>query len=200
MPPMDVEQDQHVVLRDMAWQDFEAMLALRGERAGVRMYYLDGEIELTSSTKVHHGRRACLARLVELWALETDISLNGYGSWTLKNELRDAGGEPDECYILGTDTEKDVPDLVIEVEWSRVLGLPKETIYRRLGARELWTLKADGTLLVRALVKGAWVKRARSKLLPKLDLARLLEFLAIEPQSQAVRAYRDALRAKPRRR
>jgi hypothetical protein len=38
-----------------------------------------------------------------------------------------------------------------------------------------------------------------SKLLPKLDVAWLRSFLDIEPQSRAVRALRDALRAKKRR-
>jgi hypothetical protein len=51
LPPMSFEEDQHVVLRAMSWQDFEALLAIRGDRSGVRMYYLDGEIELVSSTK-----------------------------------------------------------------------------------------------------------------------------------------------------
>jgi Uma2 family endonuclease len=58
------EEDQHVVLRTMSWQDFEALLAIRGDRAGVRMYYLDGEIELVSPTKIHVGRKKTLARLL----------------------------------------------------------------------------------------------------------------------------------------
>lgn len=37
------ELDQHVVLRGMRWKDFETLLAMRGDRAGGRMYYLDGE-------------------------------------------------------------------------------------------------------------------------------------------------------------
>jgi Uma2 family endonuclease len=193
-PPMDVEQDQHVVLGLMSWQAYESMLALRGDRAGVRMYFLDGAIEIMSPAKTHESRKTCLARLLELWALETGVSLNGFGSWTLKKPRRKAGAEPDECYILGDSTEQEVPDLVIEVEWSRQLGLPKEEIYRRLGVRELWTLKADGTLVVRVRVKGEWSLRTRSKLLPKLDLAKLLEFSTIEPQSQAVRKFRDSLR------
>ena len=127
-PPLDVEEDQHVVLRAMAWQDFEALLAIRGDRAGVRMYYLDGEIELTSSTKIHEGRKKTLARLLEIWAMESDVALNGFGSWTLKNEIRETGAEPDACYIVGDSTEQDVPDLAIEVEWSRATGLSKPEI------------------------------------------------------------------------
>jgi Uma2 family endonuclease len=198
-PSPSVEEDQHVVLRTMSWQDFEAFLAIRGDRSGVRMYYLDGEIELVSPTKIHEGRKTTLARLLEIWAMEADVALNGFGSWTLKKELREAGAEPDECYILGDSTEKDAPDLAIEVEWSRTTGLSKPEIYRRLGVRELWTLKSDGRLVVQILEKGNWVEHRRSKLLPKLDLAWLCSFLDITPQSKAVRALRDALRAKKRR-
>jgi Uma2 family endonuclease len=193
------EEDQHVVLRTMSWQDFEALLAIRGDRAGVRMYYLDGEIELLSPTKIHEGRKKTLARLLEIWAMESDIAVNGFGSWTLKNEIRESGAEPDECYIIGDSVEKDVPDLAIEVEWSRATGLSKPEIYRRLGVRELWTLKSNGRLIVRVLEKGNWVEHGKSKLLPRLDLTWLLSFLAIEPQSKAVRALRDALRTKKRR-
>jgi Uma2 family endonuclease len=190
------EEDQRVVLYGTTWQDFEAMLAIRGDRSGVRMYYLDGAIEIMSPTKIHEGRKKTLARLLETWADELGVDLNGYGSWTLKQQVQQAGAEPDECYILGED--KDVPDLVIEVEWSRSLGLPKEEIYRRLGTRELWTLKSDGTLRVRVLEKGAWVEhpKVKSKLFPKLDLAWLLSFLEFTPQSKAVRALRAALRKK----
>jgi Uma2 family endonuclease len=192
-----LEEDQRVVMRGMSWQDFEALLAIRGDRAGVRMYYLDGEIEIMSPAKIHEGRKKTLARLLEIWALEAGISLNGFGSWTLKKEMREAGAEPDECYILG-EADKDVPDLVIEVEWSRTTGLAKREIYSRLGIRELWTLKNDAKLVIQSLEKGNFVVRPTSKLLPKLDVRWLCGFLAVEPQSKAVRSLRDALR-KPRR-
>lgn len=199
LPSSSFEEDQHVVLRAMSWQDFEALLAIRGDRAGVRMYYLDGEIEIVSPTKIHEERKTTLARLLEIWAMEHDIALNGFGSWTLKKEIREAGAEPDECYIVGDSTEQDVPDLAIEVEWSRTTGLSKPEIYRRLGVRELWTMKSDGRMIVRVLEDGAWIERARSKLFPELDLAWLVSFLDISPQSKAVRALRDELRSKQRR-
>jgi Uma2 family endonuclease len=190
----DELEDQRVVLRGMAWQDYEAMLALRGDRAGVRMYYLDGEIELVSPAKIHESRKKTLARLLETWALETNVDLNGLGAWTLKREVKEAGAEPDECYVLGSPDDRDVPDLVIEVEWSRVLGLAKQEIYRRLGVRELWTLKANGRLVMRRLEGDRWKEQTESKLLPELDVAWLVGLLAIEPQTKALRALLDALR------
>ena len=133
-----------------------------------------------------------------LQKVEAGIALNGFGAWTLKQELREAGAEPDECYIVG-DKDRDIPDLVIEVEWSRTTGLPKREIYRRLGVKELWTLKGDGSLIIAVLHRGAWVGRSRSKLLPRLDPARLCSFLLVQPQSKAVRSYLDALRGRARR-
>lgn len=194
----EVEQDQRVVMGGMSWQDFEALLAMRGDRPGVRMYYLDGAIEIMSPAKIHEGRKTLLARLLEFWSMEVGVALNGFGSWTLKVQRRKAAAEPDECYIVG-EADKDVPDLVIEVEWSRELGLPKRDIYRRLGVKELWTIKNDGRLVVGILQKGDFIESPRSKLLPKLDLEWLASFLAIEPQSRAVRAFRDALRGRRRR-
>jgi Uma2 family endonuclease len=192
----EVDEDQRVILGSMRWQDFEAFLAIRGDRAGVRMYYLDGAIEIMSPSKIHEWRKKTLARLVEQSAIEVDVEITGVGAWTLKDELREAGAEPDECYIIGRD--KDIPDLVIEVEWSRQLGLDKREIYRRLGIRELWTLKNNGSLAIRVLVKDAWRERPKSKVLPKLDVAWLHAFLKHDSQQGAVRALRDALRKKRR--
>lgn len=191
---IDEEEDQHVILGGMTWRDFEAMLEIRGDRAGVRMFFLDGAIEFMSPSENHEDRKTTLARLLELWAtLEADIVLNGYGSWTLKRRRKKASAEPDECYVVG-ERKKKVPDLVIEVEWSRELGLEKEEIYRRLGVGELWTLQRTGELVVRTLENDAWVERKKSKLFPTLDLPWLLSFLDIQPQGRAVNALRDALR------
>jgi Uma2 family endonuclease len=193
-----VELDHHVVLRGMAWKDYEVLLAIRGDRAGVRLYYLDGEIELMSSTRDHQGNKKMLARLLEMWAVEASVDLNSFGSWTLKDERKEVGAEPDECYIVGPAAKKDIPDLAIEVEWSQA-DIAKREIYRRLGVRELWTLQRDGRLVVRVLARGGYVEHQRSKVLPKLDVVWLAGFLAKESQSGAVRALRDATRKKGRR-
>ena len=192
------DDDQHVVLRQMTWRDFERLLAIRGDRAGVRMYYLDGEIEFMSPGRAHEGRKKRLAGLLEMWALERGPEFDGFGSWTLKNEVKEAGAEPDECYVFGDVRGKDVPDLAIEIEWSRK-GITKHLIYARLGVRELWTLRPDGRIVIRVLSKGKYVERAKSSVLPRLDVAWLLGFLDIEPQSRAVRALRDEMRKERRR-
>src|SRR4051794_11112137 len=94
--PLDT--DQHVILRGMTWKDFEVLLAIRGDRAGVRMYYLEGEIELMSPTRSHEAIKKMIGRLLEAYADEEGLELNGFGSWTLRNAPRERGAEPDECY------------------------------------------------------------------------------------------------------
>lgn len=184
------DEDQRVVLGAASWQDFETILAIRGDRAGPRLYYLDGAIEIVNTSKAHEARKATIARLLATWALDSSIELNGFGSWTLKDEMREVGAEPDECYIVG-DADKDIPDLAIEVESPCSTGLAKPEIYRRLGVRELWILMSDNTLVIRVLENDQWIQQATSSLLPALDPAWLVSFLEIMPQSAAVFALRE---------
>lgn len=187
------EEDQRVVLRGMSWKDYEILLALRGDRSGVRAYYLDGEIELMSPSGGHEGLKKTLARLLEAWADERGLEFNGYGSWTLKSDPNEVGAEPDECYVVGA-TSKELPDLAIEVVWTRG-GLRKLDIYRGLGVREVWMLDRSHRLQVHSLRQGRYEPMETSEILPDLDLEWLASFLEHESQSQAVRALRSAMRS-----
>jgi Uma2 family endonuclease len=189
-----VDRDDRVILHGMTWKDFEIVLAVRGDAAGVRMYYLDGDIELMSPSRGHEGNKTWLARLLELWAIETNTKLEGFGSWTLKEEAKSAGAEPDECYIVGDPNLKNVPDFAIEVAWSRG-GLHKLEIYERLGVRELWMMHRDGTVEIYVLEKARYVLVKKSHVLPTLDVAWLAGFLKHSTQHEAVLALRSTLRA-----
>jgi hypothetical protein len=125
--------------------------------------------------------------------------LSPYGSWTLKNEPQEAGAEPDECYIVGADQDKSVPDLVIEVVWTSG-GLNKLEIYRRMGIGEFWQWR-DGQVQIHVLRRGRYVLSRRSRGLPGLDMALLVSCLNRPTRRQALRAFREALarRAAPRR-
>jgi Uma2 family endonuclease len=178
----------------MSWKDFEVLLALRGERAGVRAYYLEGEIELMSPSGGHEGLKKLLARLLEAWADEAGVELNGYGSWTLKSDPNEVGAEPDECYVIDA-TTKPMPDLAIEVAWTRG-GLRKLDIYRGLGVREVWMIGRDLSIQVHLLRDEGYAAAVRSEALAALDVTWLASFLANESQSTAVRELRAAMRAR----
>lgn len=188
--PPDI--DQRVILNGMTWKDFEMLLTIRGESSGVRMAYLHGSIELMSPSADHESIKKTIARLVEVYADERGLDLNGYGSWTIKNALLERGLEPDECYVLGS-ARKNVPDLAIEVVWTSG-GLHKLEIYRGLGIREVWQWAEETGITVHLLREGRYQPATASALLPDLDIALLSSFAQAQSQSQAVRAFRAALR------
>jgi Uma2 family endonuclease len=185
--------DQRLVMHNVPWSHFEAQLALRGEAPVPRMAYLEGVLELMSPPKDHERIKAYIGRLVEAYALERGIELSPYGGWTLKSGPKAAGVEPDECYLVGIDQQRDRPDLAIEVIWTS-RGIGKLEIYRRLDVGEVWFWK-DGAIEVHVLRGAGYENVVASAVFPQLDLLLLASFLYRPTATQAIRDFRDALRA-----
>jgi Uma2 family endonuclease len=184
--------DQRVVMSGVPWSHYETQLALRGDKSGPRIAYLDGALEIMSPSKDHERIKSYIGCLVEAYALERGIDLSPYGSWTLKSAPKASGAEPDECYIVGSDQEGATPHLAIEVAWTTG-GIEKLEIYRRLGVGEVWIWK-DARIDVHLLRGDRYERSERSVLFPDLDVALLVRFLERPTALQAVRAFRDALR------
>jgi hypothetical protein len=55
--------DQRVILRDLSWSDYEALLDIRGEKAGVRIAYLEGTLDLMTPSLDREILKKKLARL-----------------------------------------------------------------------------------------------------------------------------------------
>jgi Uma2 family endonuclease len=187
--------DQHVVLYDAGWETYEALLRTRGESARPRITFFCGVLELMSPSSNHEIVKTLIARLVEAYAEEHDLPLNGFGSWTLKRRRKKAGAEPDECYSLGERGR--VPDLAIEVVWTRT-AVDKLEVYHALGVPEVWIWERS-KIRVHLLRDAGYVRANRSALLPGLDLALLAGFLGRTDQTRAVREFRAALHAKTSR-
>jgi len=185
------DMDQRVFLRGVSWEQFLAVLAARGESAAVRITYLGGALELMSPSFSHETIKTTIGRLVEAYADEHGLDLYGAGSWTLKSKLKKLGIEPDECYSIGKPSR--VPELAIEVVWTSG-GLDKLEVYRGLGVREVWVWK-KGRLGAHVLRGDRYVRAARSRLLPGIDLALVARFAARPDQPAAVRQFRAEIRA-----
>jgi Uma2 family endonuclease len=191
-PAVELSIDQRVVLHDVSWEEYEAILAVRGESSAVRLAYLEGVLELMSPSRDHELLKTKLARIVEAYAEELGLELEGYGSWTLKQREEKRGVEPDECYSLGE--AGSVPDVAIEVIWTSG-GLDKLEIYRRLGVREVWVWRR-GQIGVYVLRGDRYEVVGRSELLPQIDLALVRSLLDAPSQSAAVRELRARLRGR----
>ncbi len=189
---LDHDHDQRVYLYGISWQQYEQLLAMRGESAVPRITFIEGTVELMSPSRSHEWIKKVLARLVEAYAEERDIPLNGIGSWTLKASKHERGLEPDECYIVG-DKKTTRPDFALEVIWSHP-GINKLEIYRKLGVREVWIYR-QGAIAVHELRGDRYCERAGSGILPSLDLARIVEALGDSNQTATVKRWRAWLRS-----
>jgi Uma2 family endonuclease len=200
--PPDPNSTDHFVYLHGRWEDYERLLAMRGESSVPRITYLEGLIELMSPSQFHEVDKKRLARLLEAWAEEAGVDLEGYGSWTLKKKRAKRGAEADECYTVNRRavSERDRPDIAIEVIWTSG-GVDKLEVYRKLGVREVWYYER-GTLRFFAL-RGErgherYVELSQSELLPQLAQEMILDRMLDASQSQtaAVRALRQAVRGR----
>ena len=190
-----VNRDQVVVLYRIPWDQYDALCVARENTVGPRMAYLDGALEIMSPSPRHEYEKKLIARLVEAYAEENGLSLNGFGSTTYRRKVKEAGLEPDECYCIGP--AKKFPDLAIEVFYTSG-GIDKLEIYRRLKVAEVW-FWAKSRFWIYHLTARGYVEREASLVLPGLDLAqlaRIVDDTDASHQTEAVRAYRRALRRK----
>jgi Uma2 family endonuclease len=184
-----MDPDQRILMHDLDWWQYETMLAIRGDRAGVRLTYLEGQLEIMSPSRTHESMKTMLARLLEAYADAKGIVLEGYGSMTMRDAPAARGIEPDECYAIGS--AKESPDLAIEVIWTHG-GIDKLEVYRKLGVREVWIWES-GRLCLHALRGERYQPITSSELLPELDIGLLERCLASETQTQALVMLRAAL-------
>ncbi len=175
-----------------SWKEYSVMRELL-DRPGVRMTFLRGALELMSPSSLHEIWKTNIARLVELYAHIRGIDLHGYGSTTFKEEMKDRGAEPDECYLIGR-TLTDVPDIVLEVIHTSPL-LNKLDVYAGLGVPEAWVFR-DGRFRVHSLgATGEYVTVERSRFLPGLDFEMLARYASRTDTPQALREFEAELRA-----
>ena len=185
--------DQIVVLRNIPWQQYDDLCEARKDAAGPRMAYLDGTLEIMSPARKHEYEKTLIARLIETYGEETGLSLNGFGSETFREKAEEAGVEPDECYCVGP--AQKYPDFAIEVI-NKHGDIDKLEIYRRLKVAEVWFWQ-KGQFWIQRLGSRRYRQVARSEVLPELDLDEIARIVAATDEShqtEAVRAYRQALR------
>jgi Uma2 family endonuclease len=183
------EEEPRVLLSSVPWA---AYVVLRDaiESPGVRMTYLEGLLEIMSPSKLHEVSKKQIARLLELFCLERDIPLYGYGSTTFRKEEKQRGLEPDECYCRGED--RDVPDLALEVVVTAG-AIDKLDVYAGLGIGEIWVFEA-GAFRVLKLALDHYEPIPKSEVFPEVDLELLAGFAMESDQHKALQGYQRRLR------
>jgi Uma2 family endonuclease len=185
--------DQRVVIYGVDWAGYKTLLAMRGEKRRPRMTYLDGAVELMTTSEHHERIRFLFGRLLEIYLLELELDFTAYGQTTYKRKRKKAGLEADECYVLGA-PRSNHPDLALEVIWTSG-GIKKLDVYRPLGVPEVWMWKT-GAIHVYVLEDAGYAEHERSVALPQVDLAFLGGFLDRTSGARTIREFRTALAAK----
>ncbi|MBE9155253.1 Uma2 family endonuclease [Nodosilinea sp. LEGE 06152] len=194
------DPEKRRVLSRVSWAQYEALLADLGEGSAYRVHFLDGVLEILAPSRNYESGKTRIGDLLLLYFLETETEYFPMGSTTLKKPDRQAGGEPDESYCIGTD--KDFPDLAIEVIVTSG-SINRLELYRRLGVREVWFWQKNRLFLYHqreeALTRFAetagYEPIQQSEVLPNLDLELLTRCLQNPNPLAAAKAFRQGLRA-----
>lgn len=181
--------DQRVHLHDVPWSHYEIMMAVKGDAPVPRIAYLEGELELMSPSADHEMIKSRIGQLIEAYAAHRGLDLWPVGSWTVHSAPAKRGVEPDECYTIGDPRTKRVPDLAIEVVWTRG-GVDKLEIYRGLGVGEVWIWR-EGRLDAYVLRDGRYQPSTVSFVVPGLDL-QLVARLATASPAEALAELRKS--------
>jgi Uma2 family endonuclease len=184
--------EQRLVVYGVRWKDY-VILREALDTPGLRMTFCEGALELMSPSRTHEMWKKTIARLIELYAIERNLPLNGYGSTTFRREAKERGAEPDECYRVGSIMkEGEFPDIVLEVLYTNPL-LSKLHVYKGFEVPEVWLFRESGFELHR-LKDGEYERVERSTFLPELDFTLIARFAMREDQHEALREMRALLR------
>lgn len=180
---------QRVILYEVTWEQYKQLSDMFVDDFP-RMTYLEGTLEIIMTTSPEHERlKKIIARLIETYAVERLINLNGYGNATFRREAVRRGAEPDECYCLGTLAE--IPDIAIEIALTSG-GIDKLEVYRGLQIPEVW-FWVNNHFSVYHLREEGYELISRSEFLPELDLSVLGQYVGFVNQTEAIIAYRTFL-------
>ena len=198
----DGQLTQTIVLSDISWTTYQAMLADMGDRRATRLSYYQGTLTLKRSSQLHEIINRLLARIVTTLTEELDLEVVNIGSTTLKQEDAKAGAEPDTGFYIqnalrleGLDPKipnQLPPDLVVEVDITSP-STKRLGVYKILGVAEVWQYTKREGVQMYALEKGEYMKIEASAAFPRLSANKLNEFLEMrqtQSENQVIRALR----------
>lgn len=193
-----------VILPNISWQTYQAILVDMGDRSSVRLVYDRGVLEIRMPSDIHEAINRLLARIVGVLAEELDLPLKEFGSVTLNRSDLKKGAEPDSCFyiqnadrIRGNRIDISVdppPDLIIEVDITNS-SARSFAVYQQLGIGEVWRY-ANGVVKIFQLQDGDYIECEFSSIFEMISgdvLGRFLQMSATENSTSIVRAVRKWL-------
>ncbi|WP_066376192.1 Uma2 family endonuclease [Anabaena sp. CA = ATCC 33047] len=172
-----VPPGQKVLLRDVSWEELEAILEELGEHRAARIAYDRGILEIMSPLPEHEYGKEIISDLVKALLEELDIEFRCLGSTTFKNQFMAQGIEPDQCFYIANEskirgkkrldlTVDPPPDLALEID---ITSRTHPNIYKSLQVPELWRFE-NGNLQINILQDGVYIESQISFNFPQVPL------------------------------
>jgi Uma2 family endonuclease len=176
-----VAPGQQLLLKDVSWQQLEAILDEWGESRAARLSYSNGVLEIMVPLPEHEKDKEIIGELVRLILDVLQIDFEPLGSTTFKSEKMTQAVEPDACFyiqnqeaVIGKDrldlSIDPPPDLAIEIDITSRTQLDN---YRILGVPELWRYTREG-LQINLLQEGQYVESPASPNFPDIPIIELV--------------------------
>jgi Uma2 family endonuclease len=202
LDPVDGQLTQTIVLTNISWNTYQAMLTDMGDHRATRLAYNHGTLILKMPSKLHEIINRLLARIVKTLTEELGLNVVDVGSMTLDREDLEQGAEPDTGFYIqnaaqleGLDPEIPAhlpPDLVIEVDITNP-STQRMGIYAAIGVPEVWRYTKRRGLVIYHLQAGQYAEAEASAALPQVTAMHLNEFLAQrqrQGENQAIHSVR----------
>jgi Uma2 family endonuclease len=201
-----VPPGQRVVVEEVSWPTFEAIVEELGEHRGTRVAYSKGTLEIVVPLPEHEKSKVIISDLVKVLLDELDMPWESLGSTTFRRKDMAAGIEPDDCFyiqhqalMVGKDRidlmVDPPPDLVIEVDVTSTTELQA---YEALRVPEIWRYH-NRTLQIHVWHGGQYVASPNSPTFPQIPvtegIVQFVEMSRMIGTAATLRAFRQWVRA-----
>jgi Uma2 family endonuclease len=202
---IQVPPGQRIILEDVSWEVFEAILNELGEHRGSRVAYSQGTLEIMAPLPEHERSKVIIGDLVKALLDELALNWESLGSTTFKRKDRNVGIEPDDCFyiqnyqlMIGKDridlTVDPPPDLAIEID---VTSKTQINAYEALNVPEIWRYE-NGKLEINLLQGEQYIKSQTSSIFPNFPVTEIIpQFVQMARTigtSSALREFRKLIR------
>ncbi|ANV89358.1 Uma2 family endonuclease [Picosynechococcus sp. PCC 8807] len=197
---VQVPPGQHIILRDITWQEFEQILTDLGEHRAARIAYKDQFLEIMTPLAEHEDNKEIVSDLIKVLLEELNIEFRCLGSTTFRKETSQ-GLEPDQCFYIENEAKirgksridlsiDPPPDLALEID---ITSRTYPDIYAALGVPELWRFERN-TLQINVLIDGHYQSISDSQIFAGWNLIQVIpQFLAdskVEGRTTILRKFR----------
>jgi Uma2 family endonuclease len=180
---IELNEGGMLVLHDVTWERYEAIVTVLETRHKYRTAYLDGVLEIMAPMPAHERPHRIMADIVKVLADFEDRDWEDFGATTFRKKEKKAGLEPDTCFYIGENALKvracmaqmdlnayPPPDLAIE---SDVTSNTTLEVYLRLKVPEVWVYR-KGKLKIHLLRGGKYVESLQSQIFLNFPIQTLV--------------------------